>query len=300
MQIAYIGVPIALGADRQGVELAPDYFRNEGVVKMLDYICGCYDLGNVQSSIIAEEKYAADPAVKYLSTVVDIASQLRDKVASVLRQGYFPLIVGGDHSLGLGSVAGAALAYDDIAVIWFDAHGDFNTEETSPTGNLHGMPAAAAMGWCKSELSSVATKTIPPRNFFWIGARDLDEGEKAFAEKNNLHIYSSENVRQKGMFNIMDEIIQIMQSNDISHIHLSIDIDGMDPSIVCGTGTKVDRGINNGQFYTFIDKIFSTNKVISADFVEYNHLLDDDNHTTATWCKEALHYLSTKIKLITK
>ena len=299
MQIAYIGVPIALGADRQGVEIAPDYFRNEGVVKMLDQICGCYDLGNVQSSIIAEGKHAADPAVKYLSTVVDIASQLRDKVASVIRQGYFPLIVGGDHSLGLGSVAGAALVYDDIAVIWFDAHGDFNTEETSPTGNLHGMPAAAAMGWCKSELSSVATKTIPPRNFFWIGARDLDEGEKAFAEKNSLHIYSSENVRKRGMLNIMDEIIQIMQSNGISHIHLSIDIDGMDPSIVCGTGTKVDRGINNGQFYTFIDKIFSTNKVISADFVEYNHLLDDENHTTATWCKEALHYLSTKIQLIT-
>ena len=183
MQIAYIGVPIALGADRKGVELAPDFFRNEGVVKMLDHICGCYDLGNVQSSIIAEEKHAADPAVKYLSTIVDISSQLRDKVASVIRQGYFPLIVGGDHSLGLGSVAGAALAYNDIAVIWFDAHGDFNTEETSPTGNLHGMPAAAAMGWCKSELSSVATKTIPPRNFFWIGARDLDEGEKAFAEK---------------------------------------------------------------------------------------------------------------------
>lgn len=109
MQIAYIGVPIALGADRKGVELAPDFFRNEGVVKMLDHICGCYDLGNAQSSIIAEEKHASDPSVKYLSTVIDIASQLRDKVASVIRQGYFPLIIGGDHSLGLGSVAGATL-----------------------------------------------------------------------------------------------------------------------------------------------------------------------------------------------
>ena len=225
---------------------------------------------------------------------------MRDKVVSVIRQGYFPLIIGGDHSLGLGSVAGAALAYDDMAVIWFDAHGDFNTESTSPTGNLHGMPAAAAMGWCKSGLSSVAIKTIPPRNFFWIGVRDLDDGEKTFAANNNLHIYSAEDVRQRGMFEILNEIIQILQSNNISHIHLSIDIDGMDPSIVCGTGTKVDRGINNGQFYTFIDRIFSTNKVVSADFVEYNKLLDDENHTTATWCKEALHYISSRIKLITK
>ena len=298
MQIALIGVPIALGADRKGVELAPDYFRKEGVVKILDQICGCYDLGNVQSSIIAEEIHAADPAVKYLYTIVDVASQLRDKVASVIRQGYFPLIIGGDHSIGLGSVAGAALAYDNIAVIWFDAHGDFNTEETSPTGNLHGMPAAAAMGWCKSKISSVATKTIPSQNFFWIGARALDDGEKVFAAKNNLQIYSSEIVRQRGMLNIMDEIIQIMQSTGISHIHLSIDIDGMDPSIVCGTGTKADRGIDNGQFYTFIDKIFSTNKVLSADFVEYNPLLDDENFTTAIWCKEVLHYISNKIKMI--
>ena len=110
-----------------------------------------------------------------------------------------------------------------------------------------------------------------------------------------MHIYSAEDVRQRGMTEILNEIIQILQSNNISHIHLSIDIDGMDPSIVCGTGTKVDRGINNDQFYTFIDRIFSTNKVISADFVEYNKLLDDENHTTATWCKEALHYISSRI-----
>ena len=100
-----------------------------------------------------------------------------NKVDSVIRQGYFPLIIGGDHSLGLGSTAGAALACDNIGVIWFDAHGDFNTEETSPSGNLHGMPCAALMGWCKSRLAEVATKQIPSQNFFWIGARDLDPGE---------------------------------------------------------------------------------------------------------------------------
>lgn len=138
MQIAFIGVPIALGADRKGVEQAPDYFRNKGIVKMLHNIAGCYDLGNVQSSIIAEPKYSANPEVKYLDTVVDMTAQLRDKVDSVISQGYFPLVIGGDHSLGLGSVAGAALACDNIGVIWFAAHGDFNTEETSPSGNLHG------------------------------------------------------------------------------------------------------------------------------------------------------------------
>ncbi len=153
MKIAFIGFPLALGADRKGVELAPDYFRKAGVIEMMNEIAGCYDLGNVQSAIIAEGKHAADPEVKYLDTVVDTTAQLRDKVASVIKQGYFPLVVGGDHSLGLGSGAGAAIACDNLGVIWFGAHGDFNTDETSPSGNLHCMPCAALMGWCKSIMN---------------------------------------------------------------------------------------------------------------------------------------------------
>lgn len=296
MTIAYIGVPVALGADRNGVELAPDFFRKAGVIEMMSDIAGCYDLGNVQSSIIAEGKYAADPEVKYLDTVVDTTTQLRDKVASVIRQGYFPFVVGGDHSLGLGSGAGAALACENLGVIWFDAHGDFNTEETSPSGNLHGMPCAALMGWCKSSMNDVALKTVSPRNFFWIGTRDLDPGEIQMAAEHYLHIYTSEEVRRKGMAAVMEEVKEKLKSQSISKMHLSIDIDSMDPSIVCGTGTKVVDGLLNGDFYTFIDKIFETKTVVSTDFVEYNQLLDDRNKTTAKWCLEALHYMTIKIK----
>lgn len=298
MKIAFIGVPIALGADRQGVNLAPNYFREEGIVKMLDDIAGCYDLGDVQSSIIAEGKYSSDSHVKYLDTVVDVTTQLRDKVASVLRQGFFPLVIGGDHSLGLGSGAGVSLSCDNLAILWFDAHGDFNTEETSPSGNLHGMPCAALMGWCKSRLANVVRKPIPTSHFFWIGARDLDPGEKEFAEKYNLHIYPTEIIKKRGMTNVMDEILNVLKENNLDKIHLSIDIDAMDPSIICGTGTKVNEGLNNGQFYTFIDSAFSTNKVISADLVEYNPLLDDENHTSAKWCVESLHYLGIMINNI--
>lgn len=200
MKIAFIGVPIALGGDRQGIEQVPDYFRKEGVLDMLSDIAGCYDLGNVQSSIIEEPKYSANPEVKYLDTVVDMCSQLRDKVASVINQGYFLLVVGGDHSLGLGSGTGAAMACDKVAVIWFDAHGDFNIEETSPSGNLHGMPCAAFMGWCKSRMQTVVKKTIPSSHFYWIGARDLDPGEVDMAKDNNLKIYSTEHVKANGIY----------------------------------------------------------------------------------------------------
>lgn len=296
MKIAFIGFPLALGADRKGVELAPDYFRKEGIIEMMNGIAGCYDLGNVQSAIIAEGKHTADPEVKYLDTVVDTTAQLRDKVASVIKQGYFPLVVGGDHSLGLGSGAGAAIACDNLGVIWFDAHGDFNTEETSPSGNLHGMPCAALMGWCKSSMNEVAIKNVKHCNFYWVGTRDLDPGEIQMAQKHNLHIYSASDVKQSGMIAVMEDIIADLKVRDIQKVHLSVDIDSMDPSIVGGTGTKVKGGLLNGDFYTFIDKIFDTKKVVSTDFVEYNELLDDENKTTAIWCMEALHYLTLKIK----
>lgn len=296
MKIAFIGFPLALGADRKGVELAPDYFRKEGVVEMMNSIAGCYDLGNVQSAIIAEGKHAADPEVKYLDTVVDTTAQLRDKVASVIKQGYFPLVVGGDHSLGLGSGAGAAIACDNLGVIWFDAHGDFNTEETSPSGNLHGMPCAALMGWCKSSMNEVAMKNVKSCNFYWVGTRDLDPGEIHMAQKYNLHIYSATDVKRRGMIAVMEDINADLQVRKINKVHISIDIDSMDPAIVGGTGTKVKDGLENGDFYTFIDKIFDTQKVVSTDFVEYNKLLDDENKTTAIWCMEALHYLTLKIK----
>lgn len=298
MKIAFIGVPIALGADSKGVEQAPDFYRQAGAIEMMDHIACCYDLGNVQSSIIAEGKYAANHDVKYLDTLVDMTTQLREKVASVIRQGYFPLVVGGDHSLGLGSVSGVAMETDNVAVIWLDAHGDFNTEETSPSGNLHGMPCAALMGWCKTKMKNVPIKNVPSTHFYWIGARDLDPGEKRMAEEYNLHIYTSENVRKKGMKTIMNDILKDIAAQHIDKIHVSIDVDSMDPSIVCGTGTKVDGGLQNGEFYTFIDEVFNTKSVISADFVEYNPILDDKDKNTAKWCLEVLHYLALKIKNI--
>lgn len=296
MKIAYIGVPIALGADRKGVELAPDYFRETGVVKMINNIVDCFDLGNVHSSIIAEEIHSSNQNVKFLDTVVDVNCQLRDKVASVVRQGYYSLIVGGDHSLGLGSVAGVAQIFNNLGVIWYDAHGDFNTEDTSPSGNAHGMPCAALMGWCKSKLNTVSTTKIPHQNFFWVGARDLDEGEICFAKQFGLHIYSSETIRKKGIDNVMNDIITKINSQGIEKIHLSIDIDGMDPKIIKGTGTRAENGLSNGDFYTFVDKVYDTKKVVSTDFVEYNRSLDDEDLTTAKWCTEALHYLALKIR----
>ena len=200
--------------------------------------------------------------------------------------------------LAMFSVVGlaASLAVQDTlsnlasGVVILATH-PFKTGDYVDVSNVSGT--VKEINFTHTVLTTIDERVIRVPNKDVAGATIVNYSEN-FYRRVCIDFDVSYNANTKRVLSIMDEIIQIMQSNGISHIHLSIDLDGMDPSIVCGTGTKVDRGINNGQFYTFIDKIFSTNKVTSADFVEYNHLLDDENHTTATWCKEALHYLSTK------
>ncbi len=290
-RIAFIGVPIKYGSNINGVDKAPDYFRKKGIISNNNL----FDVGDVFVDD-GEGIHDNHEKLKFLHSVVKVNSLLSDKVHDLMQSDYFPLVVGGDHSLGLGSISGVARAKDNLAVIWFDAHGDFNIEATSPTGNIHGMPCAALMGWCETQLNDVPTKHLPSTHFFWVGARDLDEGEKEFARKNNLHVYSTQYVREKGIDYVMSQIKTEMDLLGIENIHCSIDIDGMDPSIIVGTGTKVENGMFDEDFYGFVDSVFETKKVVSMDFVEYNPLLDDENNSTGVWCEKALNYLINKIK----
>lgn len=292
-KIAFVGVPIKYGSNINGVDKAPNYFREEGIVLTNNL----FDAGDVYVEE-SEGIYDNHAKLKFLHSVIKVNSLLSDKVYDLMQSGYFPLVVGGDHSLGLGSISGVARAKDNLGVIWFDAHGDFNIEETSPSGNIHGMPCAALMGWCETQLNDVPKKHLLSTHFFWIGARDLDEGEKKIAKKYNLHIFSTELVRKKGIDYVMSQIKLEMNLLGIENIHCSIDIDGMDPSIIVGTGTKVDKGMFDEDFYGFVESIFETKKVVSLDFVEYNPLLDDEKKTTGEWCEMALNYLIEKIKSV--
>ena len=231
-----------------------------------------------------------DTQNKY-AVLADYLQQVKQTVVEHMRDS-LPFLIGGDHAVGLGSVAAAAETYDDLAVIWFDAHGDMNTEETSLTGHIHGMPLAAAMGLCRSELNQVAGKPINPAHIFWVGTRSLDEGESALAQRLQLHVYSAEQVRQHGMKQVMAAIREEMQGMGLNHLHCSIDVDAMDPSVVCATGVKEDGGLQPEDYTQFIEALAQLPvQLTSLDWVEYNPLLDDPDMHTQQWCLKSIDQL---------
>ncbi len=299
MNISIIGVPIFFGSDKRGVELGPKKLREKNLINILSennhtvYDCGDLYVENIPE----EEKYKSHPNMKYLKPIVEVNKNLAHQVYSALTSNSFPLIIGGDHSLGLGSISGASKYYDNLAVIWVDAHGDINTPETTISGNVHGMPLAAAMGVGFNELTDLYYKgmKIKPENVFIIGARDLDEGEKALIKSNNLNVYSTEDVSKMGMEKILEEVHSKIKNNGIQSIHLSFDIDCLDSALVPGTGTPVKDGMDLEQAKYLLKYLMETNLVKSMDFVELNPLLDKDD-STADMCIELLNWTFKYIK----
>ena len=284
-KLTYISVPLWQGAEKRGIEQAPKTFWENGVQPILRTF---FDVEQIVLPHLTEELSSSN---KY-ALFADYLKQLKQAVLTTFAQGSLPFIVGGDHALGLGSVAAVTERYDNAGVIWFDAHGDMNTEQTSPTGHIHGMPLAAAMGLCESELNDVATKRIKPENIFWVGTRSLDAGEQALIEKLHLHVYTTEYVRSVGMKQVLAEIRAELQHLQISHLHCSIDIDAMDPTIVQATGVAEPEGLNNEDYETFVEGLpLLPVQLTSIDFVEYNPLLDDTKQSSLTWCLDAINKL---------
>lgn len=242
--------------------------------------------------IVPRATYPHEAFEDKLAEISDVTPRLRDEVQTCLASEQKVVVIGGDHSIALGSVAGT-LAYDEnAAVIWFDAHGDVNTEETSPSGNIHGMPVAALLGLCSSDLNKVAKPYLKPSNIFWIGVRDLDEGEKMLAKQYGLTMFSAQEVRRMRMAEVMRTIAERLRQQKVKTLHLSFDIDGMDPSIVSATGTAVPEGLQQGDFEEFVQALSFEEmpELRVLDFVEYNPAMDVDGKTLR-WCKEALKEL---------
>lgn len=230
--------------------------------------------------------------------VLEVVSHLREEIVGHTSKQEPIVMYGGDHSLALGSIAGVLTHEPNVGVIWFDAHTDINTEASSPSGNAHGMPVAALMGLCQSALNEVAPVRLKPQNIFWVGARDIDPGEEQILRQLGIydHVYSTNDVHRLGMKAVMDDIRQRMAAQEIPALHLSFDIDGMDPSIVAATGTKVPNGLTQEDLDVFIQSLSSLPPMHTMDFVEYNPLMDDAQQTTGKWCKETLEKLCSLLK----
>lgn len=295
MNINILGVPLYYGCDRYGVQFGPEKLREKGLVDIFKKEGHkVYDLGNLYvKEVTAFEKYEVGTTMKYLSPVVNTNNNLAQSVYSTIKAGNFPFSVGGDHAMGLGTLAGAAKAFgEDYGVVWIDAHGDINTEASSPSGNTHGMPLGASMGFGSDKLKNIffEGKKVDPSKVFLICQRDLDEGEVELIKEYNINLWTSADIKEKGMEAIMKEVIAKMEETKVNNFHISFDIDCMDASLVPGTGTPVDNGISVEDAEFMLEQLFKTGKIKAMDFAEYNPGLEYDKTTDS--CIKVLNHLA--------
>lgn len=284
MKINVIGVPLNLGCDCEGVERAPNHLRERGLIPLIRANGHrVFDMGNMYVPPVNEsDKFVRGNSMKYLDVIVEVNNNLAELVYDTLRGGAFPLVIGGDHSLGLGSASGVGKCYDDFGIIWLDAHGDINTSETSPSGNIHGMPLSALMGMGSEELVNIYSpgNKVNPQNVFLVGTRSLDEGELDLIQSEHLSIYTMETIRLKGIRFVAEDIKRKLKERKIRNLHFSIDVDSIDPRFAPGTGTRVPEGLMPDEFKDFVDAMLATNQVKSMDLVELNPSLDTNELTT--------------------
>lgn len=274
-----IGYPINLGCDKDGNELTPAILRRDGCyASAMHHVNDLGDLPCTPRVAIMEEKYASHPKIKYLKPILTASRPLAERVKHSIELQHIPLCVGGDHVMAFGSIAGVGLAKgaDNYAVIYIDAHGDFNTEITSDTGNMHGMHLSYLMGYGEADIANFwgVSPLLKPQNIYFLGARALDPGEKEMVAHHNIFVRSTEEVNVADSAELMAMIIDDIRQKDIKHIHLSFDVDVIDPEYAPGTGVPEKKGIPPALAYTLIRLCMQSDLVKSVDIVELNANLD--------------------------
>ena len=280
--ISIIGFPMDLGAGRRGVDMGPSALRIAGLQNKLEKLgYSVRDTGDINIQIMERQKIK-DERLKYLSEIIKVSKVLADKINSVLEKGNFPLCIGGDHSMALGTIAGISSYCRKRklkpGVIWIDAHADMNTDKTTPSGNIHGMPLAASLGFGNKELVNFYgfSPKLWPENCALIGIRSIDEAEKEIVKKLNLSVYTMQDIDKVGIHRIINKVLKQF-SNNVDHIHVSFDVDSVDPSIAPGVGTPVQGGLSFREAHLIMESIAECGCMSSLEVAEVNPILDDKN-----------------------
>ena len=279
--ISIIGVPLDLGQSRRGVDMGPSAIRYAGVVGRLEEIGHrVIDEGDIQVRA-AESRDRKDSKLKNLDEVIKANTALAKKVSGFVEAGQFPLVLGGDHSIAIGTLAGLAETYKNLGVIWYDAHADINTVETSPSGNIHGMPLAVSIGLGHPQLVNLQSDgaKLKPENIVIIGARSVDPGERELIKEKGIKVFTMHEIDRYGMTNVMEEAIAYLQARSVDGVHLSLDLDGLDPLYTPGVGTPVPGGISYRESHLAMEMLEDSGLITSAEFVEVNPILDEQNKT---------------------
>lgn len=282
--VRMLGVPMDLGADRRGVGMGPAGIRIAGVARELRALGHTVVDGGDVHVDQPESRDQSDSKAKYLEEIVDACERLRMATRDALAAGETPLVLGGDHSIAIGSISGVAEHYrsqgQKIGVIWVDAHADMNTPDTSPSGNIHGMPLASLLGYGIPELVELGgfSPKVDKANACLIGIRALDNREKRIVRESGIHAYTMRDIDERGMKEIIREAIG-HASNGTVGFHVSFDLDGMDPRDVPGVGTPVRGGINWREANLLMENVAESGRMVSCEVTELNPILDVGNQS---------------------
>ncbi len=284
MIIRVLGVPMDLGSGRRGVDMGPSAIRIAGVSERLKELGNkIIDDGNIDIRIM-EEIRVGDTRSRYLKEIARASKILARMTEKMMTQGHFPLILGGDHSIAVGTISGiAAFARRKrrkLGVLWVDAHGDLNTPATSPSGNVHGMPLAALLGYGPTDLKSVGGKfeKVDPDNVALVGIRSLDTGERKLIEQTGVHVYTMSDIDRQGIHRVMKKALSRV-TNGTEYVHVSFDLDSVDPTIAPGVGTPVKGGLDYREAHLIMESICEAKVMTSLEIVEVNPILDEQNRS---------------------
>jgi arginase len=282
--IAIIGAPLDLGQGRRGVDMGPSALRVANLnrrLASLGYVVE--DLGNVQVEQ-AESLAEGDPRAKYLPQIAAACDRLATAVGETLARGGVPLVVGGDHSVAIGSVSGVSRYFrerkKEIGLIWLDAHADMNTPESSPSGNVHGMPLACLVGMGPPELRDLAgfRPKIAPGHAVIVGLRNVDRTEKPQVRESGVHAFTMRDIDERGLGAVMEEAIRLA-TEGTAGFHLSLDMDFVDPADAPGVGTPVRGGVTYREAHLAMETICDSGGMVSLEVVEVNPAIDEVNRT---------------------
>jgi len=281
--VSIIGAPLDLGQTRRGVDMGPSAIRYAGLEERLAEIgLAVSDRGNVVTPV-PEALALADERARYLPEILESCAELAALVEGTVREGARPVVLGGDHAIALGTLAGlAAAAGQPGGVIWIDAHADINTPETSPSGNVHGMPLAAAIGraseWFAHER--LALPAVDPARVALVGIRSLDPAERAFLREANIRVFTMSDIDRIGIERAMREALDRVAGPGF--VHVSLDLDSLDPEVAPGVGTPVPGGLTYREAHLACELIAESGIAGSFEVVEANPILDRENSTART------------------
>jgi len=291
--VAVIGAGLDLGAGRRGVDMGPSAIRYAGLAARLEEIGReVHDSGDIHSPV-PEATEAGEGNAHYLGPILAACALLADLVAAATLQGRVPLTLGGDHSIAMGTLGGMAAAHGAGAVLWIDAHGDLNRPETSPTGNVHGMPLAAVLGVAGEAFAQVAYPTPSITKAALLGVRSLDPGERSLIRELGLRVYTMKELDERGVQVCTAEALDYLRGSPF--VHVSLDLDAVDPMFAPGVGTPVRGGLSYREAHLALELVAESGLADSIDVVEVNPILDRENETGALAVELAASALGARI-----